>query len=157
MFKRMKSTRILPYATVMTFMVIFLAACANQPVAQPVAQANSGGAGADTSSVTPIAGSDLKIASKGEVSFAKDIMPILQASCVSCHGGQKTSRGLDLKTFASLMAGSQNGPMVVPGDAAGSMLVQSVQSGKMPKEGTLLTPEQIQLLVNWVSVGAKNN
>jgi hypothetical protein len=64
---------------------------------------------------------------------------------------------LDLKTFASLMAGSQNGAVIVPGDATNSKLVQSVQAGKMPKRGAKLTRDQIKLLVDWVNAGAQNN
>jgi hypothetical protein len=62
-----------------------------------------------------------------------------------------------MKTYASLMAGSQNGAVIIPGDAAKSMLIQSIQAGKMPKRGTKLTADQIKLLVDWVNAGAKNN
>ena len=91
------------------------------------------------------------------VSFSKDVLPILQNTCVNCHGGEKTSKGLDLKTYESMMAGSQNGTMIVPGDSANSKLIQSVQSGKMPKRGQALSSEQIQLMMDWVNAGAKNN
>jgi len=91
------------------------------------------------------------------VSFSKDVMPIFQDNCVNCHGGEKTSKGLDLKTFASLMAGSQNGAVIVPGDSSNSKLIVSVQSGKMPKRGPALKAEQIQLMMDWVNAGAKNN
>jgi len=81
----------------------------------------------------------------------------MQNSCVSCHGGEKTSKGLDLKTYASLMTGSQNGAVIVAGDASSSKLIQSIQAGKMPKRGGPLPVDQIQLLVNWVNAGATNN
>jgi hypothetical protein len=91
------------------------------------------------------------------VSFSKDVLPILQNQCVSCHGGQKTSKGLDLKAYASMMAGSQSGAVIVSGDAAKSMLIQSIQLGKMPKRGGPLPADQILLLMDWVNAGAKNN
>jgi uncharacterized membrane protein len=91
------------------------------------------------------------------VSFSKDILPILETACVSCHGGEKTSKGLDLKSYASLMTGSQNGAVILAGNATGSKLVSMVQSGKMPKRGTKLTAEEIQLLLDWVNAGATNN
>jgi mono/diheme cytochrome c family protein len=91
------------------------------------------------------------------VRFSKDVLPIFQEKCINCHGGEKTSKGLDLKTYASLMAGSQNGAMIVPSDPTNSKLLQSVLSGKMPKRGPALPSEQIQLLMDWVSAGAKNN
>ncbi|MEI6289682.1 MAG: c-type cytochrome domain-containing protein [Chloroflexota bacterium] len=92
-----------------------------------------------------------------EVSFSKDILPIFQTSCVSCHGGERTSKGLDLKTYDSLLKGSQNGSVLVPGDTANSKLMQSILSGKMPKRGNKLTQDQINLLLNWINSGAKNN
>jgi hypothetical protein len=91
------------------------------------------------------------------VSFSKDVLPILQDKCVSCHGGEKTSKGLDLKTYASLMTGSQNGAMIVAGDSTNSKLVQSIVSGKMPKRGPALPVSQIQLIMDWVASGAANN
>jgi uncharacterized membrane protein len=152
--------------TILAFAVI-LAACASQPAATQTSQLPAPAVSAKATNAIPNTGAATQQATTGAsnpaapaagaVSFSKDIAPIFQDSCVNCHGGEKTSKALDLKTFASVMAGSQNGAVIVPGDAAHSKLVQSVQSGKMPKRGTKLTPEQIQLLVDWVNAGAQNN
>lgn len=91
------------------------------------------------------------------VSFSADILPILNQSCVNCHGGQFTREGLNLTSHDLLMQGSFDGPVVIPGDAANSTLIMSVASGKMPKRGSKLTAEQIQLLTEWVNAGAPNN
>jgi uncharacterized membrane protein len=91
------------------------------------------------------------------VSFAIDIAPILQSRCVSCHGPEKASRGLSLQTYADMMAGSADGPVVAAGDAAGSLLVDLVAKQKMPKRGTKLTPEQVLLITDWVDQGAQDN
>jgi mono/diheme cytochrome c family protein len=91
------------------------------------------------------------------VSFAKDVMPIFESRCINCHGGESTKEGLDLKTFAALMAGSRNGSVVTPGNANDSYLVEQLLNGKMPKRGPKLTPDQIQVIVNWVNSGAPNN
>jgi uncharacterized membrane protein len=96
-------------------------------------------------------------ASTGGVSFANDIQPLLTSRCLSCHGGERTQKGLDVSSYDSLMAGSQDGAVVVPGDAANSPIVNLVQSGKMPKRGPKLTPDQVQLLVDWINAGAANN
>lgn len=93
----------------------------------------------------------------GGISFSADVLPILQKSCVNCHGGQRTSANLDLKTYAALMNGSENGAVVIPGDAENSLLVTLPESGKMPKRGAKLTPEQIQILKDWINAGAPNN
>jgi uncharacterized membrane protein len=91
------------------------------------------------------------------VSFANDILPILQSRCENCHGGQKIEEGLVLKTYSDLMAGSDNGPVIVPGDAGNSLLVKLSANLEMPKKGPKLTPPQIQLITDWVNQGALDN
>jgi hypothetical protein len=91
------------------------------------------------------------------VSFANDVLPIIQSRCIGCHGGDRTEEGLDMNTHANLMAGSDNGPVIVPGDAANSLLVEMVATQKMPKRGPKLTPPQVQLITDWVNQGALDN
>ena len=62
-----------------------------------------------------------------------------------------------MKTFDSLMAGSENGPVVTPGDAVHSKFVELVANQKMPKRGPKLTSPQIQLFTEWVNQGALEN
>ena len=92
-----------------------------------------------------------------EVSYANDIRPILESRCGSCHMGEFVSEGLDMNTYESLLAGSQNGPVLIPGDANDSLLVQKITAGKMPKRGPKLTPTQIQMITDWINAGALNN
>ena len=96
-------------------------------------------------------------ATAGPVSFSADILPIFESRCISCHGGNKTEKGLDLKSFASLMNGSEEGPVVTAGDAANSSLASLILNGKMPKRGPKLTPEQVQLIIDWINQGALDN
>jgi len=134
MFNQIKHPRFFAIPALLVVAVIVLTACgAPAPVALPP----------HTPSAT--------------VSFSKDVLPILQNSCVNCHGGEKISKGLDLKTYAGLMTGSQSGAVIVSGNAANSMLVQSIQLGKMPKRGGPLPAAQIQLIMDWVNAGAQNN
>src|SRR5689334_11167293 len=37
--------------------------------------------------------------SGGDISFANDVLPIFQASCVKCHGTEQIKEGLDLRTY----------------------------------------------------------
>jgi hypothetical protein len=62
-----------------------------------------------------------------------------------------------MKTYDSLLAGSDNGPVLTPGNADNSNLIQLVVKGKMPKRGPKLTPDQIELLKAWINAGAPNN
>lgn len=91
------------------------------------------------------------------VSFATDILPIIESRCIGCHGGDRTEEGLVLKTHADIMAGSDNGPVIIPGDAANSLLVELVATQEMPKRGPKLTPPQVQLITDWVNQGALDN
>jgi uncharacterized membrane protein len=91
------------------------------------------------------------------VSFANDVLPLLESRCLSCHGGERTSEGLSLKSYADLMTGSNNGPVVSAGDANNSLIVELVATQKMPKRGPKLTPDQVQLLTDWINQGAQDN
>jgi len=93
----------------------------------------------------------------GEVSFANDVMPIIQSRCINCHGGDRIEEGLLMRSYDELMAGSDNGPVIAPGDVANSLLVELVTNQKMPKRGPKLTPPQVQLITDWVAAGAPNN
>jgi hypothetical protein len=91
------------------------------------------------------------------VSFANEVMPVLDNSCNECHGGKQIKEGLDMRTYEGLMVGSFNGPVLVAGNSADSFLVQQVINGKMPKRGPKLTAEQIQIISDWIDAGALNN
>ena len=91
------------------------------------------------------------------VSFANDILPLIESRCINCHGGDRTEEGLVLRNHAEILAGSDNGPVVVPSDAANSLLVELVATQKMPKRGPKLTPPQVQLITDWVNQGALDN
>jgi mono/diheme cytochrome c family protein len=97
------------------------------------------------------------VESAASVSFAIDVMPIFQSRCFNCHGGERVNEGLRMGSYDEILAGSDNGPIIVPGDAASSLLVELVTNQKMPKRGPKLTPPQVQLITDWVNSGALNN
>ena len=63
---------------------------------------------------------------RNEVTFARDIKPLLEASCVRCHGGQRPKARLRLDTQEGVLAGGEEGKVLVPGDSAKSKIVMSV-------------------------------
>ncbi len=93
----------------------------------------------------------------GAVSFSKDVLPIFQSVCVKCHGGENTNVSLSLKSYADVMAGSENGPVIDPGKSGNSLLIELISNGKMPKKGPRLLPAQIRIITQWVDAGAPNN
>lgn len=96
-------------------------------------------------------------APRADISYSKDVRPILESRCGKCHMGEYASESLNMETYESLMSGSQNGPVIIPGDADSSLLVEKVTTGEMPKRGQELTPEQIQVVIDWINAGALNN
>ena len=91
------------------------------------------------------------------VSFSGDVLPILDSRCRRCHGGDGIEGGLDLLSYAGVMAGSENGPVVIPGDSAASILVQQIVSGEMPRRAPRLPASEIETIATWVDEGALDN
>ena len=96
------------------------------------------------------------------VSFARDIVPILERSCYQCHGGEKdglltVELELNMTTYDGLMAGSVDGTVVEPGKPDESYIIDMVVNGDMPEEGDPLTPEEIDIIRRWIAAGALNN
>ena len=61
-------------------------------------------------------------AQKG-LTFEKNIKPILESSCLRCHGQQRPKGDLSLDTLESLLKGGKDGKVVVVGDSKKSPLV----------------------------------
>jgi hypothetical protein len=55
------------------------------------------------------------------------------------------------------MEGGKSGEVITPGNADKSPLISMVSSGKMPKKGAKLTPDQVRILTDWVNAGAQDN
>jgi hypothetical protein len=91
------------------------------------------------------------------VSFSHDVLPIFTSICMKCHGGARSQNGLVLKTYDDVMAGSDNGYVIEPGDPASSVLIEKITTGKMPKNSPHLLPSQIRTIWDWVQEGAPDN
>ena len=95
--------------------------------------------------------------SPGEVSFASQVLPIFEDNCTHCHGASRQNGGLRLDSYAMLMAGGTDGAVVAPGNADGSLLVELVTSGEMPKNAASLGAEEIATIREWIEAGARDN
>ena len=93
----------------------------------------------------------------GGVSFAADVLPIFEDNCTRCHGDSRQSGELRLDSYAMLMAGGEDGAVVVPGNADGSLLIELVTSGEMPRNAAPLRAEQIATIREWIEAGALDN
>ncbi len=92
------------------------------------------------------------------VSYAKDLEPILMKRCSGCHApGQQgfTASGLDTTSHAALMKGGKYGTLVKPGDeftSARKLLFTGKSHGRKQ-----LSVDELGIFKVWVCEGAKNN
>ncbi|SKB00835.1 Planctomycete cytochrome C [Prosthecobacter debontii] len=91
-----------------------------------------------------------------ELSFEKDVRPILKAHCFHCHGEDGHAKGdLDVRLKHFLEKGGESGPSIVPGKPHESLLLEVVKNGEMPKADKKLKPEEITVIEQWITQGAK--
>lgn len=99
------------------------------------------------------------LAQAESVDFVRDIRPIFESRCYSCHGTEKQKGGLRLDVkAAALKGGDDHAPNIVPGKSKESPLLKFVRGEEedlvMPPKGKRLTTEQIALLARWIEEGA---
>jgi mono/diheme cytochrome c family protein len=114
----------------------------------------------DPSSLPPVS-------TKKGVTYAADIQPIFAQSCYPCHGPktQKPKGKLRLDTLEAVRKGGEDGPALIPGDSAKSVMVAQISflgdpDDYMPPPKNRdnlkqLTKEQIGLIRAWIDQGAK--
>ena len=91
------------------------------------------------------------------VHYSTEIQPIFDANCTPCHI-TSTRNNLSLSNYTNIMSGnSTNGPVIVSGDHANSLLWQKVNSGLMPPTSGQLATDQINLIAPWIDEGAQDN
>ncbi len=89
-------------------------------------------------------------------------MPILALYCGSCHGlpSQNPAANLSLRSYSGVMEGGNLGPVVKPGDPAGSPLIAFIdgrrgEAQRMPMNAPPLRRDRIELIRRWIAEGAK--
>ena len=109
-----------------------------------------------------------------EVSFSKDVKPIITERCLECHDGKgegSEESGFVLVTYDDLMRGTKFGQVVVPGDSESSTLYRLISHKADPKihmpphsKDALaskrmkpLAEDQVATIKTWIDQGAKNN
>ncbi|MDR3636505.1 MAG: PSD1 and planctomycete cytochrome C domain-containing protein [Isosphaeraceae bacterium] len=94
-------------------------------------------------------------APRREPGFEQEIVPLLKAHCLKCHGSAKREGGLDLRTKTDMLKGGDSGPALVPGAVDESLLYTVLSQGEMPpKPNARLTVAQVALIKDWVVAGA---
>src|SRR5262245_54871955 len=90
--------------------------------------------------------------------FDRDIRPIFQSHCISCHGAKKMKGQLRLDSKALAFRGGVSGKVLVPGQAKQSRLVAALRDpnpdDRMPKDAAPLPEETIARIQAWIDAGA---
>jgi WD40 repeat protein len=99
-------------------------------------------------------------ASPAEVSFARDIAPLLAGKCATCHNKEKSKGGYEVETFQTLMRpGESKVAPIVAGHPEKSKLVELItaknEDDRMPQKSEPLAPGQITLIEEWIRSGAR--
>jgi hypothetical protein len=98
------------------------------------------------------------LSAQTRVDFQRQIRPILEERCLECHSQDKRKGGLSLATYEDALEGGRNGPVIRPGNGAGSLLVHRVRGDvepQMPKDKDPLTTAEIAMLRLWIDQGAR--
>ncbi len=89
-----------------------------------------------------------------KIIFARDIQPIFQKNCISCHGSEKPQAGLRLDSEAAALKGGDSGKAIVPGNSEKSPLVMRLlgigEDARMPMGADPLPASQIKLIRAWI-------
>ena len=100
-----------------------------------------------------------RVRAENQIDFVRDIQPILQKSCLKCHGAEKPKGQLRLNAQAAALKGGENGAVIVPGQADKSDLYRRItlpadNDDVMPSKGDLLAKAQTDLIRDWINQGA---
>jgi mono/diheme cytochrome c family protein len=89
--------------------------------------------------------------------YEKEVLPILQAHCLKCHGAEaKVKGGLNLTTRAAALEGGDTGPALDAKNPAASLFLKAIdfktEGMQMPPKGKLPAKE-LAVLTKWVTDG----
>jgi Planctomycete cytochrome C len=111
-------------------------------------------------------------ASRGKLSFQKDIFPIFKKNCLPCHAEDNFNPSeLSMDDYELIKSGGKNGPVWIAGNSKESLIIKKLSTDppfgdRMPfnskrkvAEGKAkwLTDDEIETIRKWIDEGAKNN
>ncbi len=100
----------------------------------------------------------LSVFTEQPVDYTRQVKPILQRHCVSCHGASRTRGGLRLDTAKAAIRGGKSGPSVVSGKSEESSLLLAVigegDTERMPLKRPPLKDSEVAALKSWIDSGA---
>ncbi|HEX5471936.1 MAG TPA: SUMF1/EgtB/PvdO family nonheme iron enzyme [Lacipirellulaceae bacterium] len=97
---------------------------------------------------------------RADVSFEKEIQPIIESACLHCHNADKAEGDLRLDSFIGAVANGDQGPSIMPGNAKKSpfftrTILPAGDDKIMPPDGPPLDESQTSRIREWINQGAK--
>lgn len=96
--------------------------------------------------------------SADSIDFRRDIAPIFQRHCLTCHNKRVRMGDLSLHSSDALLKGGESGDVLAPGDPESSYLLDLVTptegTAEMPKEAPPLSTKEIAIIRQWIKQGA---
>ena len=91
--------------------------------------------------------------------FEQDVLPIFSTYCFTCHGKSSPELGMDLRTAASVLRGSHNGPVIEKGSPDTSRLLQLVSKHLMPPPAfkSVVPEREVETIRRWIDTGAHSS
>lgn len=104
--------------------------------------------------------SPLPAQEEAEISFIRDVAPILSRRCQGCHSAKESNSNYRLDTFEGLLTSGDFGtPPVTPGKLDNSELYRLIAVGdadeRMPKDADPLSAKELTTIRNWIQQGAE--
>ena len=89
-----------------------------------------------------------------------NVSHVFEKRCINCHSKHGAAKALRLDSYEGVMAGSEDGAVVLPGHASQSELIRRLQGESTPRMPFLSTPlpdEEIDLIMRWIDAGLPNS
>jgi len=118
-------------------------------------------------------GADGTDGTDGAVSWSSDVWPVIEGHCLPCHTDDNFHPGFlitdSATTYATFTADAPDrtdthSSYVVPGDAAGSLLIDKIANEspayggeRMPTNGDFISADDEQMIRDWIDQGALDN
>ncbi len=98
---------------------------------------------------------------EADVSFEQDVKPVLEYYCIECHDTKSKGQygGFSLETGREAMTTGRHAPVIIPGNADGSLLFKVLRFGHedplaMPPAPDKISDEQLDGIREWIQAGA---